>query len=86
MMQNVPIFELKNVTHRFGKFQSLTDINIKITAGEQVALVGSSGAGKSTLLSLLNGTIIPTKGEVYILGRNLRNLRPKLRRQVQQQI
>lgn len=86
MMQNVPIFELKNVTHRFGKFQSLTDINIKITAGEQVALVGSSGAGKSTLLSLLNGTIIPTQGEVYILGRNLRNLRPKLRRQVQQQI
>ncbi|ERT05396.1 ABC transporter family protein [Lyngbya aestuarii BL J] len=85
-MQNLPIFELKNVSHRFEKIQSLTDINLKIKAGEQVALVGSSGAGKSTLLSLLNGTIIPSQGEVWILGRNFRTLRPKLRRQIQQQI
>ena len=65
-MQNVPIFELKNVTHRFGKFQSLTDINIKITAGEQVALVGSSGAGKSTLLNLLGCLDKPTSGHLWL--------------------
>ncbi len=86
MTQKVPIFELKNVTQKFGNFQSLTAINLKIEAGERVALVGSSGAGKSTLLNLLNGTLTPTEGEVWVLGRNLKKLRPRWRRQVQQKI
>lgn len=83
---DVPIFELKNVTQQFGRFQSLADINLQIRAGDRVALVGSSGAGKSTLISLLNGTLLPTQGEVWVLGRNLAQLRPKLLRQVQRQI
>jgi phosphonate transport system ATP-binding protein len=73
---DAPIFELKNVTKRFGQFQALTDINLQIRAGERVALVGSSGAGKSTLISLLNGTLQPTSGEVWVLDRNLTQLRP----------
>ena len=81
-----PIFELKNVTKRFGQFQALTDINLQIQAGERVALVGSSGAGKSTLISLLNGTLLPTAGEVWVLNRNLAQLRPKSMRQIQRQI
>jgi phosphonate transport system ATP-binding protein len=83
---NSPIFELKNVSHRFGHVQALTDINLQIQAGERVALVGSSGAGKSTLISLLNGTLLPTSGEVWVLDRNLAQLRPKVLRQVQRQI
>jgi phosphonate transport system ATP-binding protein len=83
---SVPIFELKNVTQQFGSFQSLVDINLQIQAGDRVALVGSSGAGKSTLISLLNGTLLPTQGEVWVLGRNLAQLRPKVLRQVQRQI
>ena len=86
MNSSVPIFELKNVTQQFGNFQSLVDINLQIQAGDRVALVGSSGAGKSTLISLLNGTLLPTQGEVWVLGRNLAQLRPKLLRQVQRQI
>ncbi|MFE1745541.1 phosphonate ABC transporter ATP-binding protein [Coleofasciculus sp. H7-2] len=86
MSQNLPIFELKNVTKQFGKFQSLADVNLQIRAGDRVALVGSSGAGKSTLINLLNGTLLPSQGEVWVLGRNLADLRPKLLRQVQRQI
>lgn len=82
----LPIFELKNVTKQFGNFQSLTDINLQIKAGDRVALVGSSGAGKSTIISLLNGTLLPTQGEVWVLGRNLSRLRPQLLRQVQRQV
>lgn len=81
-----PIFELKNVSQKFGNFQSLTDINLQIYPGDRIALVGSSGAGKSTLISLLNGTLMPTQGEVWALGRNLAQLRPQLLRQVQAQI
>lgn len=86
MNSNVPIFELKNVSKQFGSFPSLTDINLQIQSGESVALVGSSGAGKSTLINLLNGTLLPTQGEVWVLGRNLALLRPKLLRQIQSQI
>jgi len=86
MNPDVPIFELKNVTKQFGRFQSLIDINLKIWAGDRIAVVGSSGAGKSTLISLLNGTLLPTSGEVWILGRNLTQLHPKVLRQVQCQI
>lgn len=81
-----PIFELKNVTKRFGSFQCLADINLQIWAGDRVALVGSSGAGKSTLISLLNGTLLPTQGEVWVLGRNLARVSSKSLRQVQRQI
>jgi phosphonate transport system ATP-binding protein len=86
MNSAAPIFELKNVAKQFGRFQSLANINLQIQAGDRVALVGPSGAGKSTLISLLNGTLLPTQGEVWVLGRNLAHLRPKLLRQVQRQI
>ncbi|MCA1994771.1 MAG: phosphonate ABC transporter ATP-binding protein [Coleofasciculus sp. S288] len=86
MVSDVPVFELKNVSKQFGRFQSLSDINLKIWSGDRVALVGSSGAGKSTLISLLNGTILPTSGEVRVLDRNVAYLRPKALRRVQRQI
>jgi phosphonate transport system ATP-binding protein len=64
----------------------LTDINLQIWAGDRVALVGSSGAGKSTLINLLNGTLLPTQGEVWVLGHNLSDLPRKSLRQIQRQI
>lgn len=86
MNLGTPIFELKNVIKQFGSFQSLADINLQIWAGDRVALVGSSGAGKSTLINLLNGTLRPTQGEVWVLGHNLSRLPRKSLRQIQRQI
>ncbi|HEY9806930.1 MAG TPA: phosphonate ABC transporter ATP-binding protein [Candidatus Obscuribacterales bacterium] len=86
MSSTVPIFELKQVNQWFGQFPALTNINLQIQAGERVALVGPSGAGKSTLISLLNGTLLPTQGEVWALDRNLATLPPRLLQRVQQQI
>ncbi|MBD2776693.1 phosphonate ABC transporter ATP-binding protein [Iningainema tapete] len=83
---NPPIFELKNITKKYHNIQTLTNINLQIHPGERVALVGSSGAGKSTLINILNGSLQPTQGEVWVLGRNLAHLRPKSLRQVQRQI
>jgi len=81
-----PIFELKNVTKKFGNFSCIENINLKIYPGERVALVGSSGAGKSTLINLLNGTIRPTTGEVWVWGQNLALLKSASVRQIQKQI
>lgn len=81
-----PIFELRQVSQRFGTFLALTDLNLNIYPGDRVGLVGPSGAGKSTLLRLLNGTLFPTEGEVWALQRNLNHLTPHQLRRVQQQI
>lgn len=46
----------------------LNNLNLTVTEGERVALIGESGAGKSTLLHIASGLDNPDKGEIYICG------------------
>lgn len=61
--------EIKGLSHCFGQQRVLNDINLKITAGQIVALVGPSGCGKSTLLKAILGTHPPSEGEVIVDGK-----------------
>lgn len=67
--------ELKNVSFRYDKAKkdTLKDINLKIRAGEKLAIVGMNGAGKTTLVKLICGFYNPTKGEVLLNGENIDN-------------
>jgi osmoprotectant transport system ATP-binding protein len=61
----------------------LRGVDLDIAAGETIALVGRSGAGKSTLLKLINGLIVPGRGEVFVDGRATREWNPfELRRRI----
>jgi len=61
----------------------LRGLDLDITAGETIALVGRSGAGKSTLLKVINGLIVPGRGEVIVEGRATRDWNPfELRRRI----
>jgi tungstate transport system ATP-binding protein len=44
---------------------ALTQVSLRINAGERIALVGANGSGKSTLLRLINGLLLPVQGDVH---------------------
>lgn len=51
--------------------QVLRDVNLRIVAGDRIAIVGASGSGKTTLLNLLGGLDLPTSGKVLVAGKDM---------------
>jgi ABC-type multidrug transport system fused ATPase/permease subunit len=75
--------ELLDVSFTYGRELALDRVNLRVHAGETIALVGPTGAGKSTIASLIPRLIDPTEGVVCIDGVDLRNVSlGSVRRQV----
>ena len=66
--------ELQGVNFRYpgAKTDALSNINLKIKAGEKLAIVGLNGAGKTTLVKLLCGFYDPTQGQVLLNGQDIK--------------
>lgn len=65
------LLEYKNLNKSYGDKQILKNINLAITEGKIVGLLGKNGAGKTTLIKLANGLLTPTSGEVLIKGKSV---------------
>ena len=64
MTSNDPIFEVKNVTLRFGGVTSLNDVSIQQERGEILSVIGPNGAGKTSLFNCLTGVYVPQEGSI----------------------
>lgn len=75
---NAPVLVLSGVTreHRQGDVvvHALRGVNLSVSPGELVAIMGPSGSGKSTLLHIAGGLDTPTSGQVLVEGQDLASM------------
>ena len=65
MVNEAPIYALKNVSLTFGVRPLFTSVNMNICHGDKICLVGRNGSGKSTLLKIISGLVEPDGGEIF---------------------
>lgn len=71
----MPAVEICDVSKSFGEKQVLHNINLQVSKGEILGLLGPSGAGKTTLINILTGQILPTGGKTMVFGKPSETLR-----------
>jgi ATP-binding cassette subfamily B protein RaxB len=71
-----PSIELRQLSFRYADAEPyiIKDLDLRISAGECIALTGPSGGGKTTLIKLLLGLIEPTSGEIVVGGVKMKHL------------
>ncbi|MBR1936236.1 MAG: ABC transporter ATP-binding protein [Bacilli bacterium] len=70
-MSNMKLLEIKKLNKNFDNKKILTDINLSISSGKIVGLLGKNGAGKSTLIKLINDLLTPSSGEILVNGKEI---------------
>ncbi|HJK78990.1 MAG TPA: ABC transporter ATP-binding protein [Methanocorpusculum sp.] len=77
-MSEVPVVELVDVYKVYhmpaGDVHALNGVTFSVMEGEFVAIMGPSGSGKSTLMNMIGCLDVPTMGEMYIDGRNVKEM------------
>jgi ABC-type lipoprotein export system ATPase subunit len=74
------LVETRDLTRIYGdgeEIRALDGVNLKVTKGELVTVMGPSGSGKSTLLNMIGALDKPTSGQVLINGEDLAQIRNK---------
>ncbi len=71
-MTEAPVLECEGVIRRFNEGPStlevLSGVNLSVSSGERIAIIGASGSGKTTLLQILGGLDDPDEGSVRVAG------------------
>ncbi|WP_457746517.1 ABC transporter ATP-binding protein [Sulfurimonas sp.] len=77
LQRDIQEVEYKHVKLKYEDAYALDDVSVKISSGENIALVGDSGGGKSTFINMLLRFYDPDEGEVLINGKNIKNFTNK---------
>ncbi len=72
MDAGVPLLEMRRMSKSFGPVKAVVDVDLVLSAGEILGVVGDNAAGKSTLMKLLTAVHRPDAGEILIEGRPVR--------------
>ena len=70
-MINMKLLEIKDLNKNFDNKKILKDINLSITEGKIIGLLGKNGAGKTTLIKLINDLLTPTSGIILVKGKEI---------------
>ena len=62
------IITCEHLNKDYGNKKILKDVNVTIEKGRIIGLLGPNGSGKTTLIKLINGLLVPTSGNVLVLG------------------
>ena len=71
------MIEVKNIHKSFDALEVLKGVNLNVEKGEIVAIIGKSGAGKTTLLQIIGTLDRPTKGQVFVDGTDVFEMKDK---------
>lgn len=72
----MPLIRTENLSHTYMQgspfqVQALKDINLAVSQGEIMGIIGPTGSGKSTLIQHFNGLLQPTSGKIFISGKDI---------------
>lgn len=70
------LMEVKSLSVNYGAIRALSEVSVRVGAGEIVSVIGANGAGKSTLLKTICGLAKPASGKVEWEGANIGGMRP----------
>ena len=68
------MIEIKNCFKSYSKDALFSNLSLKVSEGERIAIIGPSGCGKSTILKYLLGIAQPDSGSIIVDGINLNNI------------
>jgi len=68
----MPIIKTKNLTKKFKDLLAVDDVNLEVEDSECFGLLGPNGAGKTSLIRMITAVSPPTKGDIWVLGNDLR--------------
>ena len=71
MKNNPPILEVRDLLKTFGAVIAAKDINVDISKGEVVGIIGANGAGKTCFVNMVTGYLAPTEGSIRFEGEEL---------------
>jgi len=72
------ILEVKNLTKKFRNVVAVDNVSFELEEGEILGLLGPNGAGKTTTIQMLLDVLIPTSGEIFYFGKDLKNNRESI--------